>query len=61
MEIFSMKNELEYEYGKELQLLRKKIEKINNLNNYQTKKAINEQIFWIYLPLGKHETEKTNT
>jgi hypothetical protein len=56
-----MQNKFEYEYGKELQLVRKKIEKINDLNNSQTKKTIKEQNFWIYLPIGKHETEKTTT
>ena len=55
------KLDYKYEYIKELQQLNKRIEKINTLNNSQNNKIIKENKFCIFLPLGKQETEKTDT
>ena len=53
-----MPNTIEYEVKKELELIIKSIEEINQSSNSQSPNTYNNENFWIYLPLGKHLKEE---
>ena len=61
MEGFSMHDKKVCDYEEELKFIKRRIEKINCSNHFQSEKANIEKNFFIYLPLGKHEPEKTPT